>query len=199
MPDLPTLLLLGDSIRMSYQPFVKELLAGRAEVVGPAENGQFALYTLSCLERWLGGPARPDVVHWNNGLHDVGHNPQRRPVQIPLADYLGDLARILARLRRTGAQVVWATTTPIAPGTPFHTDRWGWRASEIDAYNRAAVELMRSRGVPVNDLHAVVAADPGACIADDDLHLTETGQRRCAEAVVRAVGPYLRRQGSSAS
>ena len=42
MSDLPRVLLLGDSIRMSYQPHVAELLAGRAVVVGPADNCQYS-------------------------------------------------------------------------------------------------------------------------------------------------------------
>ena len=53
MSDLPRVLLLGDSIRMSYQPHVAELLAGRAVVVGPADNCQYSLYTLSSLRRWV--------------------------------------------------------------------------------------------------------------------------------------------------
>ena len=40
---LPKVMLLGDSIRLSYQPLVAERLAGKAEVVGPQINGQFAL------------------------------------------------------------------------------------------------------------------------------------------------------------
>ena len=40
MSDLPKVLLLGDSIRMSYQPLVGQLLVGRASVVGPADNCQ---------------------------------------------------------------------------------------------------------------------------------------------------------------
>jgi lysophospholipase L1-like esterase len=188
---LPKLLLLGDSIRGSYQAIVAKLLAGQAEVVAPAENGQFALYTLAALGRWLEQLGTPDVVHWNNGLHDVGHNPGRCPAQTPLADYVGNLRHILAALRATGATVVWATTTPVHPDTPFHTDRWGWRNEEIDAYNRAAAELMRAENVPVNDLHAVVAADPDRYISDDQIHLTGLGQRKCAEAVAAAVRPYL--------
>jgi len=191
MSDLPRLLLLGDSIRLSYQPIVERLLAGRAQVLGPAENGQFALYTLASLSRWLQRLGRPDVVHWNNGLHDVGHNPDRCPPQTPLETYLGNLRHILRRLRAERAAVVWATTTPIAPGTPFHTDRWGWRNAEIEAYNVAAVELMRGEGVGVNDLHAAVASDPDRYIGADRLHLTGTGQRKCAEAVVAAVDPLV--------
>ena len=77
---LPSILLLGDSIRVSYQPFVAEYLDGKAEVVGPADNCQYSLYTLSSLNRWFGVLGEPDVVHWNNGIHDAGHNPGRSPV-----------------------------------------------------------------------------------------------------------------------
>ena len=58
MSDLPKVLLLGDSIRISYQPHVARLLAGRATVVGPAENCQTSLYTLSSLNRWIDDAAR---------------------------------------------------------------------------------------------------------------------------------------------
>ena len=51
MRKKPRVLLLGDSIRGSYQPMVSEMLSGEADVVAPAENGQFALYTLACLKR----------------------------------------------------------------------------------------------------------------------------------------------------
>ncbi len=44
MPKLPKILLLGDSIRKSYQLSVAEKLAGVAEVVGPEDNCQFSTY-----------------------------------------------------------------------------------------------------------------------------------------------------------
>ena len=40
--------LLGDSIRLGYQPYLTELLKGRAEVGGIEDNGRFSLYT-ACL------------------------------------------------------------------------------------------------------------------------------------------------------
>ncbi|WP_235613144.1 hypothetical protein [Paenibacillus sp. LC231] len=41
------ILLLGDSIRQGgYEPYVRERLAGLAEVVAPGENGRFSFYTL---------------------------------------------------------------------------------------------------------------------------------------------------------
>jgi lysophospholipase L1-like esterase len=187
MAALPRLLLLGDSIRMSYQPLVAERLRGRADVVGPADNCQFALYTLSSLGRWLGELGAPDVVHWNNGIHDCGHNPNRAPAQIPLADYLGNLRFILAALRAATPRVVWATMTPQHPQRPFRVDQWSWRNEEMARYNAAAESLMRSEGVPVNDLGALVLRQPEELLAEDQLHLSASGQAACAAAVVRTL------------
>jgi len=196
MSELPKVLLLGDSIRMSYQPIVAEKCAGWAEVVGPQENCQFSLYTLSSLNRWLGQSGTPNLVHWNNGIHDVGHNPARRPVQMPLDVYVGNLELILRQLRQTGATVVWATSTPVHPDRPFRDDQWAWRNEEIDQYNEAALELMRSQDVPVNDLHALVAADPDTLLDSDQLHLSAAGKEKCAEAVVEAIRQNLPGAGS---
>jgi isoamyl acetate esterase len=191
MSDLRRVLLLGDSIRASYQPLVAELLKGKAFVAGPEENCQFSAYTLASLDRWLATLGKPDIVHWNNGLHDVGHNPNRAPRQYSIDIYCANLAFILARLRGTGAQVIWATTTPVHPTRPFVTTAWSWRNEEIDCYNAAALAIMNSENVPVNDLHAVVAANPDLYLREDKLHLSEDGKRNCAEAVAGAVAQFL--------
>ena len=156
MSDLPKVLLLGDSIRMSYQPVVANILKGRADVVGPLDNCQYSLFTLSSLDRWLGELGQPDAVHWNNGMHDAGHNPNRNPVQIPLDMYRGNLEFILRRLKALTPHVIWATMTPVHPGRPFRNDEWSWRNEEIDRYNEAALELMAKESVPINDLHRLV-------------------------------------------
>jgi len=191
MDDRPRVLLLGDSIRVSYQPMVATMLADRAEVVGPADNCQFALYTLSSLDRWLAELGRPDIVHWNNGLHDVGHNPGRAPVQIPLGMYVADLRFILANLRAITPHVIWATMTPVHPDRPFTSDAWSWRNEAIAQYNTAAGELMATHGVPINDLHALVLPHVDEYLADDLIHLNDAGQRACAKAVAEIVRPYL--------
>ena len=154
MATKPRVLLLGDSIRMSYQPLVAQMLRGEAEVVGPEDNCQFSLFTLSSLDRWLGQLGAPAIVHWNNGLHDVGHNPGRSPVQIPLEMYCANLEHVLLWLRAITPNVIWATMTPVHPSRPFTDEAWSWRNEEIDRYNAAAVALMQSHGVPINDLHS---------------------------------------------
>ena len=190
MQKLPKVLLLGDSIRMSYQWPVADRLAGIAEVVGPEDNCQFSTYTLSSLDRWTNALGVPDIVHWNNGIHDSGHNPSRTPIQIPLETYRENLESILSRLEKITSRIIWATTTPVHPDRPFRNDQWAWRNEEIDQYNAAARKLMEERDIPINDLHSVVAADPDVYLSEDQLHLSSEGIEKCAEAVAKAITGY---------
>lgn len=191
MGPKPRVLLLGDSIRMSYQPLVAQEVKEAAEVVGPEDNCQYSLYTLSSLERWLSELGKPDIVHWNNGLHDAGHNPNRYPVQIPLEMYRANLEFILYRLEQVSSQVIWATTTPVHPKRPMLTDQWSWKNQEIDRYNEVAVSLMEKHGIPINDLHSIVLSDVDRYLGEDQLHLSDEGNKKCVEAVVAAIKPYL--------
>jgi lysophospholipase L1-like esterase len=191
MAHTPKVLLLGDSIRMSYQPIVAKTFQGVADVVGPADNCQYSLYTLASIERWLKQLGDPDIVHWNNGIHDSGHNPARSPRQIPIEIYRLTLEFILQHLQETGAQIIWATTTPVHPKMPFVDSQWSWRNEEIDQYNSVALDLMKSRGIPVNDLHSVVMSDVDRYLSEDMLHLSEAGKEKCADAVVAAINEYL--------
>ena len=189
MASIPKVLLLGDSIRMSYQALVAEKLEGKAEVVGPADNCQYSLFTLS--SRWIGELGQPDIVHWNNGLHDCGHNPRRSPVQIPVDMYRENLAFILKRLRELTPNVLWATLTPVHPDRPFQDSEWSWRNEEIDRYNVAARELMEAREVPVTELHKLVWVNLEELLSEDQLHLSQAGQRACASAVAQAISARL--------
>lgn len=177
---------------MSYQPHVGRLLAGAAEVVGPGENGQYSRYTLDSLDRWIRELGRPDVVHWNNGLHDVGHNPDRTPIQFCVQAYAANVEAILQRLREWTPLLIWATTTPVHPQRPLRTTEWSWRNEEIEAYNEAALAVMKTRAVLVNDLHALVREDVDAYLSEDQLHLSTAGQNACGRAVAASVSRQLR-------
>ncbi|MCZ6873320.1 MAG: SGNH/GDSL hydrolase family protein [bacterium] len=187
MIDSPKILLLGDSIRISYQPHVARLLDGKATVVGPADNCQYSLFTLSSLDRWIGEQGPPNIVHWNNGIHDVGHNPARSPVQVPIDMYRANLEFILKRLTALSPRVIWATMTPVHPDRPFRDSEWSWRNDEIDRYNEAAWKLMEAHGLPINDLHALVQANLFEFLSEDMLHLSEAGQKACAQAVADCI------------
>lgn len=178
-------LLLGDSIRMGYEPYVKEGLSGAAEVVAPEENGRFSKYTLWGVNLWLKELGKPDIVHWNNGLWDVHHEAPMVEALTSVDEYLENLARILNELERTGASIIFASTTPVHPAAKGRSNR------EIRQYNEAAAALMTSRQVEVNDLHSLVGNQLDENICEDLLHLTETGYRRCAEQTIATIRKYL--------
>ena len=108
-PGLPRVLLLGDSISISYTLQVRARLAGRANVHRPAENCGSTGYGLEQLDTWLGaGPWA--VIHFNFGLHDLKYldaagnyvTPDRGTQLVPPAEYERNLRELVRRLQRTG-------------------------------------------------------------------------------------------------
>lgn len=187
-------LLLGDSIRMGYDEYVKELLAGEFEVVyDNDDNGRFAAYTLWQANHFFKHEGHFDVVHWNNGYWDMNiEAPMTEPIH-PISEYIGFLARILREIRKNGAVPVFATSVPILseelaaevmkeeiPRT-YYNNQW------VLDYNSAATEFMKKEGVAVNDLYTLCLEDPHYYKCPDLLHLTDEGYRRCAEKTAEAI------------
>ena len=177
--------LLGDSIRENYQEKVTEKLAGRAEVVHPAVNCAFAKYTLCCLNGWKKELGAADVIHWNNGIWDTCVRHVEDGAFTPVDEYVRTLGRILRELRKTGAQVIFASTTPCRePHDDLDNRRTAW-------YNHEALALMAREGVPVDDLWSVVYPHIAEYICDDGCHLSDAGREACAVSVVRSIENYL--------
>ena len=178
-------LLLGDSIRQNYQEKVTQKLSGRAEVVYPAANCAFAKYTLCCLNSWLRELGDPDIVHWNNGIWDTCVRYAEDGPFTPVDEYVAALAKILRALRKTGAQVIFATSTPVKdPHHDLNTPCIAW-------YNHEALRLMKQEDVPVDDLFSLVYPNREAFICEDGCHLSEAGKEACSDAVVKAIEAYL--------
>ncbi|MBP5666066.1 MAG: SGNH/GDSL hydrolase family protein [Clostridia bacterium] len=187
-------LLLGDSIRMGYDEYVKELLTGEFEVVyDDADNGRFAAYTLWQANQFFRHCGRFDVVHWNNGYWDMNVEAPMVEAIHPVPEYVHFLGRILAEIRRNGAVPVFATSTPILSeeaaqavmkeGIPrtFYKNEW------VVEYNKAAVDFMEREGVAVNDLYSLCLESPTYYKCPDLLHLTQEGYKRCAEQTAAAI------------
>ena len=194
-------LLLGDSIRAAYQQHVKALLGPAYRVSAPAENGRFAKYTLNSLRLWLPNLPRPDIIHWNNGLWDTAILYREDGTFTELEDYISTLGKILRELRKTGATIVFATTTPCDPRKAFLTTAMPpcHRNSDIERFNSAACALMEREKIPVNDLWSVVSADIPGLICEDMIHPTEKGRIALAEAVAAKIREYCGgRRGQSA-
>lgn len=190
-------LLLGDSIRMGYDHYVKELLEGTCEVYyDEQDNGRFAAYTLWQANQFFRKYGKFDVVHWNNGYWDMNiEAPMAEPMH-PVDEYVHFLKRIIAEIRRNGAEIIFATTTPIldngasldntGTGTSItYSNDW------VIQYNDAAKKLMAEEGIAVNDLYTLMHRDPNFYKCGDGLHLTEEGSRVCAEQAARMIAEKL--------
>ncbi len=180
-------LLIGDSIRMSYSARVAELLSDKANVWGPTENCRFAKYTLWNIDNWLDmdGRGKPDVIHWNNGIWDTFRLNERVEPFTSISDYLRDMELIYNEMALTGAKILFATTTPV--GRHFISDS----NARIDRYNAAITEFMSKKGVPVNDLNALLRTDADSFLQPDLLHLNEQGVEVVSQQVADFIANYL--------
>ena len=181
--------LIGDSIRMGYQPLVAKKLEGEAEVWGPAQNCRHSLWALDHFPEWV-AQQTPDVVHVNFGIHDASIQADGQH-QVLLPQYRLCLKRFIAKVKELeSTQMMWATTTPLYTAQPdVPMSQWTVRtAAEIDAYNSAALEVVRSEGLPIDDLHrAIMDNDYAKCLRDDGCHMTEFGNEVLSDAVVKSI------------
>jgi len=178
-------MLIGDSIRLGYQPKVIELLKDTANIQGPADNCRFSAYTLFNLAMWAPDDDY-DVIQWNNGQWDTCYMPDGK-MHTPLAQYLAIQERIASILLKKTRRLVFATTTPVWPEM-ITSGRPRPRLNEdIIAYNHAAGALLGKLGVEINDLHALIFQDIKRYITEDMVHLTDAGYERCAKRVAAII------------
>jgi hypothetical protein len=175
-------LLLGDSIRINYQDEVKKQLEGTAEVYSPADNCRFAKYTLWCLGEWLIlGGGKYDVIHWNNGIWDTFTLDHLNEPFTGIDDYLRDMMKVYEVLRKTGAKIIFASTTAVKP------DLINTNNSRIEYYNSCVTALLKTKNVKINDLYTPVKEHLNEYIAEDNLHLSEAGIKALGSIVAEKI------------
>jgi len=200
-PTLPNVLLLGDSISIGYTLRVRELLAGKANVYRPMQPD--GIRPLNCegtrlgvrrLDDWL-GDREWTVIHFNWGLHDlrqlgrVDDRPDGEPIlQSDLQTYRRNLRQLTQTLQKTGARLIFATTTPV-PGGNLQPPR---NPEDPPRYNAAALEIMREHNVVVNDLYSLVLPRIEALQQPRNVHFTEAGHEVLARAVADSILSALR-------
>lgn len=181
-PALPRVLLIGDSVSRGYTQAVRKALAGEANVhrapanCGPTASG------IKNIDAWLTsspGDGKWDVIHFNFGIHDRN---------TPVSDYVSRLAQLVERMKKTGATLVWATTTPI----PDDPEKKQTAASIVDR-NAAAAEVMRAHGVAVDDLYTFIEPHLGEVQPPKDVHFTAKGYDMLGGQVAAVILETLRR------
>jgi lysophospholipase L1-like esterase/dienelactone hydrolase len=191
--ELPRIVLIGDSIRLGYAPLVAKRLEGKAVVVSAKDNGGDSANVLKNLDAWA-VQEKPDLVHFNAGLHDLKRFKKDGKYQVDPEQYERDLKGIVSRLRKdTSATIIYADTTPI------HDERHAKRGADFDRteadvqrYNKTAVGVMKAAGIPVDDLHGIVVQH-GAdkLLGPDGTHYTKEANEILADAVTDCLLRHL--------
>lgn len=185
-PSLPRVLLIGDSISIGYTVPVQKALAGKANVHRIPVNGGTTSEGLANIDQWL-GDGRWDVIHFNWGLHDLKLIEGRR--QVPLDRYRENLQRLVERLKRTKAKLIWCSTTPVPPnvqGVPR-------RSEDVIPYNAAAKKIMDENGVPIDDLYAFAMPRLKEIQLPVNVHFSPKGSEVLAGQVADSILKALRK------
>jgi lysophospholipase L1-like esterase len=182
-PKLPRVLLLGDSISIGYTVPVRDALTGKANVHRAPANCGPTTRGLENIDAWL-GDGDWDVIHFNWGLHDLKFIDGKR--QVPLEQYKKNLRKLVERLKKTGATLVWCSTTPVPEGvSPPRTNE------DVLAYNAAAAAIMKENDIATDDLYAFSQPRLEKIQRKANVHFSPEGSRVLGKEVARQIQQAL--------
>jgi acyl-CoA thioesterase-1 len=194
-PTLPNALILGDSISIGYTLFVRADLKGVANVFRPmygadqsAVNCGDSAQGLKQIDGWL-GDRKWRVIHFNFGLHDMKYLDQNGKYVTPdkgrqvasLEMYEKNLREFVARMKETGAVLIWAATTPVPDGSPGRV-----KGDEVK-YNAVAKQVMDENSIMIDDLVGALGDRVGEFQKPENVHFTNEGSRFLAASVARSI------------
>ncbi|HCU86280.1 MAG TPA: SGNH/GDSL hydrolase family protein [Verrucomicrobiales bacterium] len=189
-PKLPRVLLVGDSISIGYTLPTRDFLKGKANLHRIPTNGGPTTRGLANIDAWL-GKSKWDIIHFNWGLHDLkymgpkGENlfPKEKggKPQVPLADYEKNLEKLVVRLKKTGAKLIWRNTTPIPPGSK------GRYVGDSVKYNEAAARVMKRHGIPTHDLFTMSKKRMKELMLPANVHYKKEGSAALGKDVARVI------------
>lgn len=196
-PKLPNVLIIGDSISIGYTPFVRNGLEKRADVYRIKGNGKYSGFGVEKLDEWLSMNSQWDVIHFNWGLWDLCYrNPKSKAqghrdkengnLTTTTQQYQKNLEAIVARLKKTGAKLIWCATTPVPEGEV------GRHHGDAINYNKVAAEVMQKNDIVINDLHShALKKLPEIMVKKGDVHFTQAGSKHLAEKVIREISAQI--------
>ena len=187
IPTLPRVLLIGDSISIGYTLAVRELLTGKANVHRIPENGGPTIRGLEKIDEWL-GDGKWDVIHFNWGLHDLKYMEDGKH-QVSLPEYRKNLDKMVKRMKRTKAVLIWASTTPVPEGevSPHRVP------GDVLLYNETARAVMRRERVAIDDLYGFALPRLKEIQRPVNVHFTDEGSKALAVQVVASIERELAR------
>lgn len=187
---LPKVLLIGDSISGAYHKLVAQALEGKAVVAKSSDNGESTAVGVIKIDGWL-GDTKWDVIHFNWGVWDMYGWQYAEDDRSP-AMYAQRLETLVVRMKKTGAKLIWATTTPVPP-KPETTMLKRWKKEVVISpelerqYQEAALQVMKKHEVQVNDLYTLIKPRRSEFQADDNVHFSGGGSALMANQVAECI------------
>lgn len=195
-PALPNILLIGDSISGGYEKQVKQALKGKANVIKNEGNAEWTGTGLKKIDSYL-GDTKWDVIHFNWGLWDLYGWQYAQEDRSPEA-YAKRLDQLVTRMKKTGAKLIFATTTPACKG-PEQTMLKRFKQEVVITpeqqakYSEAALAVMKKHGVEINDLYAYILPTLDKHSGGpDNVHFTGSGNGHLAKKVAATLEEALR-------
>jgi lysophospholipase L1-like esterase len=175
-PKLPRVLLIGDSISHMYTESVRRLLKGKANVHRAPANCGTTNMGLKAMDDWLDEASgkKWDLIHFNFGIHDRRKSPEA---------YAANLKKLVARLQKTGAILVWARTTPFA-NDPKAKEQYTMLNGTADA-------VMTKHGILIDDVYSTVAGNLDKFLSGDKVHFNQYGVKVQAEQVAKVIAEAI--------
>jgi acyl-CoA thioesterase-1 len=172
-------LLIGDSISIGYTVATRSALAGKVNVHRIPTNGGPTTKGLQSIDAWL-GDSKWDVIHFNWGLHDLKYMGDKK--QVSLADYDKNIRKLVARLKKTGATLVWCNTTPVPEGvSPSRKN------SEVLEYNAVAAKIMTENKIATDDLYTFANDRLEKIQRPKNVHFSPAGSKVLAGQVAKSI------------
>lgn len=184
-PDLPRVLIVGDSISIGYTPRVRRLLKSVANVHRPKTNCRWSAYGDEHIEEWV-GDSKWDVIHFNFGLWDW--YGWRQDVKATPESYAKSLESIIKKIRKkSSARLIFGITTPpcLTAERNAHIAVSEDRARE---FNKAARAVMEKHKVGVNNLYDLIIKRRAELqLAENDVHYNDNGRDILAQRVASRI------------
>ena len=178
-PNLPRVLLIGDSIMNGYSPFVIEALRGKVNIVRLVAFGMIGGNDSSAAafcEKLRDGDYA--LIHYNDGLHSL-------PPRITDAQFGVGLTAMLKHLKTVTPRVIWATTTP----APDRNNTLGPDSQNVAVItrNNMSQKIAADLGIPVNDLYDLVISDREKLQGFANLHFNPEGSKLMGEQIATRI------------
>lgn len=192
---LPKVLIIGDSISIGYTPIVKKELENKAIVTRHKGNAGPTIRAMKNIDQWL-GDTKWDIIHFNWGLWDMYGWEYDKDDRSPEM-YKMRLEKLVSRLKKSKAKLIWGTTTPVCPAPEktmekrFHKKVIISKENER-AYLEAAEAVMKKHEIQINDLYNFINPDLKTyAIAPNDVHYTKDGYKKIGKRVADEINKVI--------